>query len=515
MTKELPYADLKLQFIEAINREKSNSKKKLREKFRNTDWFFDFDFSLPENWLNVNIMDVTWLVTCGVAKKPRYVDEGIPFLSAQNARPFKANLNKIKYISKEQFSKLTVGGKPELEDVLYTRVGNCGEAAKVPFEFDFAIYVSLTLIKPIHELINSDFLVAYLNSYYGRTQAHTGAIGSGLKNLNVNNVRKYRIPLPPLAEQERIVAKLDNLFSRSDKIKASLAKIPQLLQNFRQQVLAQAVTGKLTEGWREGRNFEWGFTELSKYCESSFYGPRFNKTAYSNTGYRTVRTTDMSDSGQIVISENIPKVEITDPNKLELYRVKTGDLLITRTGSIGKMARYFGSEIIIPSAYLIRFRFNENALTDFVYYSLISPQLQKEMGLNSTAITQPNLNAKKIKNLKIPDIEIEEQQEIVNRVETLFEKADKIQEKYELLKAKIEQLPQAILHKAFKGELVPQLASDGDARELLREIEGLKAESLLKKASGRRKSIKDFGKEYTLDQENQLKVAEEKETYKE
>ncbi len=61
-------------------------------------------------------------------------------------------------------------------------------------------------------------------------------------------------PLPPLAEQERIVAKLDDLFERLDKIKASLDKIPVHLKNFRQQVLTQAVTGKLTEEWREGRD---------------------------------------------------------------------------------------------------------------------------------------------------------------------------------------------------------------------------------------------------------------------
>ena len=88
-----------------------------------------------------------------------------------------------------------------------------------------------------------------------------------------------------------------------------------------------------------------------------------------------------------------------------------------------------------------------------------------------------NINSQEIKDLKIYWTKPKEQQEIVSRVKSLFAKADAIEKQYESLKAKIESLPQAILHKAFKGELTQQLDSDGDARELLREIEGLKAMS--------------------------------------
>ena len=69
---------------------------------------------------------------------------------------------------------------------------------------------------------------------------------------------------------------------------------------------------------------------------------------------------------------------------------------------------------------------------------------------------------------------VEEQQEIVSRVESLFAKADAIEKQYETLKVKIDSLPQAILHKAFKGELTEQLDTDGDARELLKQIQELK-----------------------------------------
>ena len=76
--------------------------------------------------------------------------------------------------------------------------------------------------------------------------------------------------------------------------------------------------------------------------------------------------------------------------------------------------------------------------------------------------------------MPIPVPTISEQEEIVSRVEILFAKVDKIEQRYKNLKEKIDILPQAILHKAFKGELVPQLPTDGDAKDLLKMIAELK-----------------------------------------
>ena len=103
-------------------------------------------------------------------------------------------------------------------------------------------------------------------------------------------------------------------------------------------------------------------------------------------------------------------------------------------------------------------------------------------------MAQQHFNTKKLQETVINLPCILEQQEIVSRVESLFAKADAIEKQYETLKAKIESLPQAILHKAFKGELTEQLDSDGDARELLREIEGLKRVQQDKSKKGKSKT---------------------------
>jgi type I restriction enzyme, S subunit len=290
----------------------------------------------------------------------------------------------------------------------------------------------------------------------------------------VSGAKLYQVPisLPPLAEQTRIVAKLDAAFGHLETLKTSLARIPEMLKKFRQTVLTQAITGKLTEDINN-KTIPL-FSQLEKFCESSFYGPRFSNDDYNVNGIPTVRTTDMTDNGKIEITERTPRVLVL-PEKIETFKVTKGDLLITRTGSIGKMAIYESDALAIPSAYLIRFRFKKTVSTKFVFYCLTSPYGQKIMGLEATAITQANLNANKIKTIEIPDIPLEEQHEIVNRVEALFAKADALEAQYGSLKAKLDALPQALLAKAFRGALVPQNPADEPASALLARLKSAPA----------------------------------------
>ncbi|MDA9223793.1 restriction endonuclease subunit S [Tateyamaria sp.] len=168
-------------------------------------------------WKTVELANVCDLITCGVAKRPDYVETGIPFLSAKNVKKQKVIWDDYKHITLEAHRALTKHNKPEIGDVLYTRVGSFGEAAIVDKDVEFSIFVSLTLIKPKPILLNK-FLIYYLNSPMGKSLAKKGVSSSGVGNLNVGVVRKFPIPLPPLAEQQRIVAKLDAAFAEIDTL---------------------------------------------------------------------------------------------------------------------------------------------------------------------------------------------------------------------------------------------------------------------------------------------------------
>ncbi|WCC48049.1 restriction endonuclease subunit S [Tenacibaculum finnmarkense] len=120
--------------------------------------------------------------------------------------------------------------------------------------------------------------------------------------------------------------------------------------------------------------------------------------------------------------------------------------------------------------------------SEFLEIILNSPQILAIIEIMKTGISDSGLNLTqtKFKSIKFNLPPKEEQTEIVKRVENLFSKADAIENQYKTLKEKIDRLPQAILAKAFKGELVAQLPTDGDAKDLLEEIKKLK-ESLVVK----------------------------------
>ncbi|HCI59332.1 MAG TPA: restriction endonuclease subunit S [Ruminococcus sp.] len=185
----------------------------------------EIPFDIPESWKWVRFDNLCAVLTCGYASTPTYVSEndGMPFISAKNVKPYRFMPEDHNYISYELYNKLTQNAKPEKGDILLTRVGaGIGEAAIIDTDLDFAIYVSLTLIKLVsNNLLDNQYILYWLNSPIGVSSAKKNIYGKNASqgNLNVKNVRDFLVPLPPLAEQKRIVAKLEEILPLCDKLK--------------------------------------------------------------------------------------------------------------------------------------------------------------------------------------------------------------------------------------------------------------------------------------------------------
>lgn len=360
----------------------------------------------------------------------------------------------------------------------------------------------------IPELINRRFIFWLLKSPLFQINI-TSFQRTAQNGFNKEDLSGLEIPLPPLPEQQRIVAKLDTLFGQLNKIKTHLERIPQLLKDFRQKVLTQAVTGKLTEEWREGRELEneyitlkrfllssnpsksnqekiesifdemeiglfsipdkWIFANLNKVCSSFSYG---TSEKSDNDGLIPVLRMGNLQNGKIDWSD---LKYSSNKEEIEKYKLKAGDVLFNRTNSpelVGKTSIYRGEMPAIYAGYLIKIEVIESFLDPEYLNISLNTEFAKNWcwSVKSDGVSQSNINAQKLARFVISLPSIEEQQEIVRRVESLFAKADKIEASYQKLKAKIEQLPQAILTKAFRGELVEQLPTDGDARGLLEQI---------------------------------------------
>lgn len=198
-----------------------------------------------EGWVEKTLVEATDLITCGVAKRPEYVSAGVPFLSAKNVKGGQVIWDGYKYVSEETHQALTKNNKPNLGDILYTRVGSYGEAAIIDREMEFSIFVSLTLIKPKPNLLNT-FLKHYLNSSKVKELAASSINGVGVGNLNVGTVRQFPIHLPPLTEQHSIVAKLDNLQANTQRLESIYQRKLAALDELKKSLLHQAFSGELT-----------------------------------------------------------------------------------------------------------------------------------------------------------------------------------------------------------------------------------------------------------------------------
>lgn len=333
-----------------------------------------------------------------------------------------------------------------------------------------------------NESLNSKFINKFFDYFYlsGRITKYQGG-SNNLRNLKFKEFETIKLPIPPRPEQDRIVAKVDALMGQVSVMQESLQRIPQLLKDCRQQVLTQAVTGKLI-GKKE-------FTTLGKLeinIKTGPFGSALHKSEYIDNGIPIINPSHIK-KGKIIPNQSIT-VTNEKAKELERWLLQPNDIILGRRGEMGRCALYTSqSPPMLCGTGSLVLKGNEKVNPKFLDFYLRSSFCISYLENNSVGSTMINLNQKILKSLPFPDLNYDEQTKSIEHLSKLFSKADAIQQHYEALKQKIDTLPQAILHKAFKGELVEQLESDGSAEELLREIEGLKEKSKDKKIKTREK----------------------------
>jgi type I restriction enzyme S subunit len=199
--------------------------------------------TLPDRWRRIELQDLALQITDGTHLTPKYTSNGKPFLSAKNVKPFRFLPDEHRFVSEEDFESYRSNRKPEKGDVLLTRVGaGIGEAAVIDNDMEFAIYVSVCLIKPFEKYLTADYLCLWLNSPEGRNLATRKTYGRGASqgNLNLELIRTMPIPVPPLEEQLEIVNFTNTLFRVCDGLSSQIEENSDL-----EKSLANALTSKI------------------------------------------------------------------------------------------------------------------------------------------------------------------------------------------------------------------------------------------------------------------------------
>lgn len=356
--------------------------------------------------------------------------------------------------------------------------------------------------------IESSYAYYFLRSI--RDLAESMGTGTTFKEISGANAKKLPFILPPLAEQKVIADKLDTLLALVENTKARLECIPQILKRFRQSVLAAAVSGRLTEEWRLSSesyvhaNTEdwkwapvpttWAVRLYSDLVESRL-GKMLDKAKNSGLptkylGNVNVRWFDfnLSEVQEILVSK-------AERNELS---IRPGDVLICEGGEPGRCAIWDGrvEEQMVFQKALHRARVSEALLPEWLALNLKHDADSLTLEQLFTGTTIKHLTGKALKKYPLRVPPIEEQTEIVRRVDHLFAHADRIEQQVNNALARVNNLTQSILAKAFRGELTeqwrmdnPELISGEHSAEAL--LERIKAErAATKQAIRTRKKAK-------------------------
>lgn len=382
---------------------------------------------------------------------------------------------------------------------------NLNAVAKVPEKYDGQIAsTGFDVLKPF--LIEPDWLFSVVKSKPFIDSISGTTIGALYPACKASDIRGYEMPLPPLAEQKRIVEKLDEVLAQVDTIKARLDGIPDLLKRFRQSVLASAVSGKLTEEWRGKEKLlldevtdlpqSWQIKAANEVCIKVQSGSTPRNDPFNQDG--TVPFLKVYN----IVSQQIdfdykPQFVTTDTHQDKLKRsiAYPGDVLMNIVGPpLGKVA-------ILTDQYpewnlnqaITLFRANDEQLINkYLYFVLCEGALVRDvMPETKGSVGQVNISLTQCRDSKVPLPPLEEQKEIVRLVEQYFAFADTIETQVKKAQARVDNLTQSILAKAFRGELVAQDPNDEPADKLLERIaEARKEAEALAKAAKKAEAAK-------------------------
>jgi len=387
---------------------------------------------LPTGWKEVELREITESISAGGTPrrdKKEYWENGtIPWVKISDM--------KEKYISKTE-EKITDKGlknssanlfpKGTLIYSIFASLGTIGI-----LEIDATTNQAIAGVIPKKEVISTKYLYYCLRAEKNKILSKKSHATQD--NLNLTILRNHKIPLPPLPIQKQIVSILE----KAEKLKQRREKADKLTKEYLQSVFYEMFYNK---------DFEQIELGDKKICEiAGEYGSGASAIEYDGK-VRYIRITDINEDGNL-------KDENVSPSKIEeKYFLEDGDLLFARSGAtVGKTylcknkdrgAQYAG--------YLIRFRFNKKIISpEYIYYFTKTQKYLSWIKSKMKVVAQPNINAQQYSSIEIPLPPLPLQQKFAS----IVEKVEKMKEKQKKSKEEINLMFDALMQKAFKGELV-------------------------------------------------------------
>ena len=225
----------------------------------------EIPFDIPDNWKWVKLATI-FDVRDGTHDTPKYVDKGIPLVTSKNLEDGKINFVGAKLISETDASEINKRSQVEESNILFAMIGTIGNPVIVHKDREFCIK-NMALFKAYNlSLTSMNYLFIVLTIV--QEQMKTIASGGVQSFVSLSFLRNYLFPLPPLAEQHRIVAKVDELMSKIDEMEKTEKSLTDLYNAFpgdmNASLLQAAIQGKLTEQLESDGNAETLYAEIQQ-----------------------------------------------------------------------------------------------------------------------------------------------------------------------------------------------------------------------------------------------------------
>ena len=427
-------------------------------------------FEIPESWEWVRLKTISSSVSDGDHMPPPKADSGIPFLVISNIIKGYIDFSNTRFVPQSYYDNITLDRKAEKGDVLFTVTGSYGKAVLNDTDSTFCFQRHIALIKP---LIYSAYVELILNSPYIKAACDDKATGMAQKTVGIDTLRSFVIPLPPLAEQKRIVAKIEELMPKVEeygKAQEALDKLnEELPERLKKSVLQEAITGRLVpqdpndepasvllqriraekerlvkEGKlkkkdlvetpisEEEKPFEipesWGFVRLGEITYNHGQKTPSDDFSYIDIGSIDNKCQKLNDSETIIKAKDAP----SRAKKI----VELGDVLYATVRpylhNMCIIDRVFDKEPIASTGFAVM-TCVPGLYNKFLFYYLLSPIFDDYAndGDNAKGVAYPAINDKKLYNGVVPLPPLAEQKRIVAKIEELFAVLDSIKESLE------------------------------------------------------------------------------------
>ncbi|NLN25741.1 MAG: hypothetical protein GX163_08875 [Bacteroidetes bacterium] len=395
-----------------------------------------------KNWQRKKIKEVVpdlhqGLNTAGY--KIKFYDEGYPIIQTRNLENGVIDLDeKMKFMSKQDWETYKDKYKPKVGDVFLTNIGTIGKTAVVTEEKDYLIHWNIFIFKLDKNILDPFYLKSFLDTPFCFDYYKSFQKGGTVNFITKKMIENLEIPLPPLPEQQRIVAILDETFSAIDKAKANAE---QNLKNAK-ELFESYLQGVFENGSENWKNKTLG--ELCTFTQGIQRGVKLQSETQANGQVRFLRIVDYTQG-------NEPPRYIDHPG--DKYILNEEDVALVRYGASTGFVCHGMEGALANNLFRVIPKSFEELSNRFLAVYLKSPIFQDVIKSTMNGAAMPAISFGLIKEIPFPLPNLEEQQTIVSQLDALRAETQKLEAVYQKKIADLEELKKSILQKAFKGEL--------------------------------------------------------------